>query len=157
MGIDALTGTAVGSADFAANAFRNAHLTPSPPALDPTPPAPIPVPGTQPLPPGVEPYQLQLFPTEAYNRVGHYGRTPTPEQRASVPPGMEFDHDPTLVQHYYEGPGDGSLPGYNLTQQERVEFGASLEHGGPATPAQQRAQGAAMARYSRKMKEMWGL
>ncbi|HEY8544138.1 MAG TPA: DUF6531 domain-containing protein [Acidimicrobiales bacterium] len=38
MGIDALTGTAVGSADVAVNVFRNAHLTPTTPAVDPTPP-----------------------------------------------------------------------------------------------------------------------
>ncbi|MEO5558707.1 MAG: hypothetical protein ABIO49_03040 [Dokdonella sp.] len=51
------------------------------------------------LPKGVEPYQLKLFPAEAYARHQQYGNTPTAEQRASVPPGMEFDHNPMLVQH----------------------------------------------------------
>jgi len=92
-----------------------------------------------------------------YNRVQHYGITPTAAQRASVPPGMEFDHDPMLVKHYYEGPGDGSLAGFNLTQKERVEFGASLAHGTAATPAAQRAQGAAAAKYSKMMKKLCGL
>lgn len=60
------------------------------------------------LPPGEAPYQLKLFPDEAYSSTGHYGSTPTAAQRASVPPGMEFDHNPTLVQHYYEGNGKRS-------------------------------------------------
>jgi len=108
-----------------------------------------------PLPNGVDPYQLRLWPEEPYDRVAQYGRTPTPEQQASVPTGMEFDHDPPLVQHWYEGPGDGSLQGFNLTQEEREAFGASLEHGGPATPEFQRAQGG-LAGYSRRMKRMCG-
>jgi hypothetical protein len=109
-----------------------------------------------PLPPGEEPYQLTLFPDEPYNRVQQYGYTPTAEQRASVPAGMEFDHDPTLVQHYYEGPGDGSLPGFNLTQTEREAYGASSGSGSAATPAQQRAQGGAAAQYSKQQKNLWG-
>jgi len=109
-----------------------------------------------PLPAGEAPYQLKLFPDEAYNRVQHYGRTPTAQQRASVPSGMEFDHDPTLVQHYYEG-ANGGLPGFNLTQTERLQHARSLTSGGAATPAQQRAQGAAAAAYSKEQKRLWGL
>ncbi|MCO5068796.1 MAG: hypothetical protein M9910_08985 [Kiritimatiellae bacterium] len=109
-----------------------------------------------PLPAGEAPYQLKLFPDEAYNRVGHYGRTPTPQQRASVPAGMEFDHNPTLVQHYYEG-ANGSLPGFNLTRTERLQHAQSLSSGAAATPAAQRAQGAAAAAYSREQKLLWGL
>jgi hypothetical protein len=109
-----------------------------------------------PLPAGEAPYQLKLFPDEAYNRVQHYGRTPTAQQRASVPAGMEFDHNPTLVQHYYEG-ANGSLPGFNLTQTERLQHARSLSSGSAATPAQQRAQGAAAAAYSREQKRLWGL
>jgi hypothetical protein len=109
-----------------------------------------------PLPAGEAPYQLKLFPDEAYNRVQHYGRTPTAQQRASVPSGMEFDHNPTLVQHYYQG-ANGGLPGFNLTQTERLQHARSLTSGGAATPAQQRAQGAAAAAYSREQKLLWGL
>ena len=109
------------------------------------------------LPLGEEPYQLKLFPDEAYNRVAQYGRTPTVAQRASVPAGMEFDHNPTLVQHYYEGAGNGGLPGFNLTQTERLNFARSLSSGGAATPAQQRAQGAAAAAYSKMQQGLWGL
>jgi len=57
--------------------------------------------GAEPLPEGVEPYQLKLFPDQAYARRQQYGNSPTAEQRASVPPDMEFDHDPVLVRHYY--------------------------------------------------------
>ena len=108
------------------------------------------------LPSDEAPYQLKLFPDEAYNRSGHYGRTPTPQQRASVPVGMEFDHNPTLVNHYYEGV-NGSLPGYNLTQAERIQHAQSLSAGAAATPAAQRAQGAAAAAYSKQQKLLWGM
>jgi len=70
---------------------------------------------------------------------------------------MEFDHNPTLVQHYYEGPGDGTLPGFNLTQTERVQYGADEQSGTAALPATQRAQGGAAAQYSREQKFQWGL
>jgi hypothetical protein len=69
---------------------------------------------------------------------------------------MEFDHNPTLVQHYYEG-ADGGLPGFNLTQTERLQYSQSLSSGSAATPAAQRAQGAAAAAYSKAMKKLWGL
>jgi RHS repeat-associated protein len=108
------------------------------------------------LPSGEEPYQLLLFPDQPYDRVAQYGNTPTAAQRASVPAGMEFDHTPPLVQHYYEGPGDGTLPGFNLTQTERVQYGANLQSGSAATPAAQRAQGGASAQYSRQQKSQWG-
>jgi RHS repeat-associated protein len=116
----------------------------------------IPPPRAGPLPPGEQPYQLTLFPDQPYNRTAHYGRTPTTAQQASVPPGMEFDHNPPLVQHYYEGAGNGSLPGFNLTQTERVQYGASLGSGGAATPGAQRAQGGTAAQYSREQKRQWG-
>ena len=107
------------------------------------------------LPAGEAPYQLKLFPDEAYSRTGHYGNTPTAAQRASVPPGMEFDHNPTLVQHYYEG--NGGMQGFNLTQTERLQHARSLSSGSAATPAQQRAQGGAAAAYSKQMKKENGL
>src|SRR6266481_9274280 len=54
-------------------------------------------------------------PTEAYNRVKHYGRTPTAGDRAAVG-GESVDHDPPLVQRYYEGDAaNGEKPGYQQT------------------------------------------
>jgi len=99
-------------------------------------------------------YQMPLFPTEAYDRQGHYGYTPTDTQRKSVPAGFEFDHDPPLVKHYYEGV-DG-IPGFRMTQEERVAYASSLESGSAATAAEQRAQGA-LAAYSKQMKRMFAL
>jgi len=67
---------------------------------------------------------------------------------------MEFDHDPMLVKHYYEG-HNGSLPGYQMTDIERREFAADLNHGAAATPTMQRRQGARAAAYSKRMKKFW--
>lgn len=120
--------------------------------------APLSIPRAGPLPPNEEPYQLLLFPDKSYtgNRASLYGYTPTAAQTAAVPAGMEFDHTPTLVQHYYEGPGNGTLPGFNLTQTERIQYGASLQSGSAATAAAQRAQGATAAQYSRQQNIQWG-
>jgi hypothetical protein len=106
---------------------------------------------------GEEAYQLKLLPDKAYSRTGHYGNTPTVAQRASVPPGMEFDHNPTLVKHYYEGDGAGGLSGFNMTQNERLQHARSLSSGSAATPTQQRAQGGAAAQYSKEQKKKLGL
>lgn len=103
---------------------------------------------------GFEPYQLKLGPDEAYNRVKHYGNTPTSAQRRAAGEGYEFDHDPPLVQHYYEGAG--GLPGYNLTPAERYAYAASTASGHSALPSVQRAQGA-LAHYARAMKMLFGL
>jgi hypothetical protein len=70
---------------------------------------------------------------------------------------MEFDHNPTLVKHYYEGDGAVGLPGFNLTQTERLQHARSLNSGSAATPAQQRAQGGAAAQYSKEQKKQNGL
>ena len=44
-------------------------------------------------------------PTESYNRLDHYGRTPTAADRQALgaQPGQVVDHEPPLVQRYYEG------------------------------------------------------
>jgi len=44
-------------------------------------------------------------PTEAYNRAKHYGRTPTAADRKAIGAGSGevADHNPPLVQRYYEG------------------------------------------------------
>jgi hypothetical protein len=68
---------------------------------------------------------------------------------------MEFDHDPALVVHYYEGSAD-SIPGFRMTPEERYLYASSLGSGGPGTPAAQRAQGG-LAAYSKEMKRLFGL
>jgi hypothetical protein len=69
---------------------------------------------------------------------------------------MEFDHDPALINHFYEGPGEGRLQGFNLTQSERVVYARSLESGHPEMPDVQRAQGGLQA-YSKTKNLEWGL
>jgi RHS repeat-associated protein len=102
------------------------------------------------------PYQMDLFPLIAYDRM-FYGKSPTVAQRKAMPPGMEFDHTPPLVRHYYEGESPGTLPGFNMNQAEREAFAKSFRSGQPATPKEQRAQGAAESAYSKRMKKTWGL
>jgi RHS repeat-associated protein len=102
--------------------------------------------GYGPLPAGEQPYQLTLFPDKPYNRVDFHGNTPTSAQRAATAP-YSFDHDPALVQHYWEGNGQGGLPGFNLTQTERLQQSQSLN--GKLVPrSMQNYQGWLMKNYS---------
>jgi hypothetical protein len=98
------------------------------------------------LPPEEDSYQLTLFPDQAYNRTQFYGDSPTPAQKSLAAP-LSFDHDPALVQHYWEGDGQGGLPGFNLTQTERIQQAADLS--GNFVPSKlQRQQGFQMMQYS---------
>ncbi len=110
--------------------------------------------GYGPLPPGEDPYQLKLFPDEAYDRTTHYGHSPTTAQKRMADPGS-FDHDPPLVEHYWEGDGKGGLPGYNLTQTERLQQARSMD-GNISTTGAQKAQGADTARYSSQKNREFG-
>ena len=100
------------------------------------------------LPAGEQPYQLTLFPDKPYtgNRVELYGVSPTRAQKAAATP-FSFDHDPTLVQHYWEGDGKGGLPGFNLTQTERLQQARSL-NGNFVPLTMQNYQGSIMKKYS---------
>jgi RHS repeat-associated protein len=110
-----------------------------------------------PLPPGVKPYQLELFPTWAYERGVHYGgHMPFKPLLARVL-GQWWDHTPPLVQHYYEGPGGGRLAGFNLTQGEREFFARSWSLHRWASPAFQRRQGKEMSVYSVSINESLSL
>lgn len=131
--------------------------TPTPPSAPHTPSTPdVPTPSRAgPLPPGEQPYQLTLFADEPYSRTKHYGNTPNTAQRNAAAPDS-FDHNPPLVQHYYEGDGLGGLPGYNLTQTERKSWAHSLESGSPASQAAQDAQGGTLSGYSKRMKKQHG-
>ena len=95
-------------------------------------------------------------PKEPYNRRKHYGSTPTPKDREVV--GGSPDHDPPLVQRYYEGdPGIGEKPGYLMTPEERRASANDRSRMRPSTQEAQRRQGAEMARYSKGMKKKYGL
>ncbi len=61
-------------------------------------------------------------PGAAYNRSEHYGKTPTKADRKALGAGADevVDHDPPLVQRYYDGdPAAGEKPGWQLTPEER--------------------------------------
>ncbi len=95
-------------------------------------------------------------PKEPYNRRKHYGSTPTPKDREVV--GGSPDHDPPLVQRYYEGdPSIGEKPGYLMTPEERRASANDRSRMRPSTQEAQRRQGAEMARYSKGMKKKYGL
>jgi hypothetical protein len=110
--------------------------------------------GYGPLPAGEKPYQLTLFPDTPYDRAAQYGGSTTPEQRALAAP-FSFDHDPSLVTHYYEGNGQGGLPGFNLTQTERIQQYESL-NGNIVPRSMQNVQGRQMMDYSIQQKTLRG-
>jgi hypothetical protein len=80
-------------------------------------------------------------------RPNWFGFTPTAAQRDAAAP-YSFDHDPALVQVYYEGPGGGRLPGYNWTQQERLAWARNIDVGQLSTREEQLSQGANARDYS---------
>lgn len=95
-------------------------------------------------------------PTEPYNRRKHYGNTPTNKDREAI--GGSPDHDPPLVQRYYEGdPRIGEKPGYQMTSAERLHSAADRSRMNPSTIEEQCRQGARMAKYSKEMKQKYGL
>ena len=101
---------------------------------------------------------VTLIPTpiEPYNRRKHYGNTPTPQDRKVI--GGSPDHDPPLVQRYYEGdPRTGEKPGYLMTADERRTSAKDRSRTKPSTREEQNKQGAAMAKYSKEMKKKFGL
>ncbi len=100
--------------------------------------------------------QLNLFPpTEAYDRLKHYGRTPNTAQKKHAGAGMVFDHDPALVAHYYEGNGQGGLPGYMMSDQERKSYGAAIGCGKSAPADSRFGQGGKAKAYGVAMRKAY--
>jgi hypothetical protein len=99
-------------------------------------------------------------PTEPYNRRKHYGSTPSAADRkaAGVGPDEVLDHDPPLVQRYYEGdPAKGERPGYQMTPEERRDSGSDRSRMTPQPRTESDQQGGQMAAYSRRKKKEFGL
>ncbi len=99
-------------------------------------------------------------PTEPYNRLKHYGRTPTQADRQAVGAGagQVADHDPPLVQRYYEGdPATGERPGYQMTDAERRASAGDRSRMTPQPRADSDQQGGQMSQYSRQKKKEFGL
>ncbi|GET24694.1 hypothetical protein NT017_10230 [Prolixibacter sp. NT017] len=98
-------------------------------------------------------------PTEAYNRSKHYGRTPTAADRKVL--GAEkdqvVDHTIPLVQHYYEGDGNGGKPGYAMTPGERKAFAKDRTKMQKQSTRESNSQGGKMSHYSKQQKKKYGL
>lgn len=95
-------------------------------------------------------------PIEPYDRVKHYGHTPTKADREKLgidgDPDLVVDHDPPLVKRYYEGdPHMGGKKGLEMTEAERKE---SAKKGLKVQPVEEsRAQGGEMSAYAKEQKE----
>jgi len=96
-------------------------------------------------------------PSEPYNRRAHYGDTPTAADKKAIG-GESVDHDPSLVQRYYEGDAArGEQPGYQQTPAQRRASAQDRTRMKPSTKKAQKQQGGRMAQYSRKKKQQYGL
>ncbi len=99
-------------------------------------------------------------PTEAYNRLKHYGRTPTKADRTALgaQPGQVVDHDPPLVQRYYDGdPSVGEKPGYLMTPAERRASANDRSRMRLQPKTESNRQGRQMQEYSKQKKAEHGL
>jgi RHS repeat-associated protein len=99
-------------------------------------------------------------PREPYNRQKHYGRSPTASDRKALgaQKGEVVDHDPPLVQRYYEGdPARGEKPGFLLTPGERKASAGDRTRMKLQPSVDSNRQGAEMQRYSQKKKKENGL
>jgi hypothetical protein len=125
---------------------------------------------------------LGVGPTEKYDRLKHYGRTPTDADRkwflandrraqdldkkkqrgkTKQPGEIEnwvLDHDPPLVQRYYHGdPARSEKPGYKMTPGERRRSGSDRDRMAPQPIEESRQQGGKMKQESRTLAEDAGL
>lgn len=104
--------------------------------------------------------ETKAGPTEAYNRQKHYGKTPTQADRKALGVRADevADHQPSLVERYYQGdPSIGEPPGYTMTPAERKASAGDRNRMAPQPKAESNAQGAEKARYSREQKKKHGL
>jgi len=102
----------------------------------------------------------QEGPTEAYNRRRHYGATPTKGDRKALGAGEGevVDHDPPLVQRYYDGdPRAGERPGYQMTSQERRASANDRRRQRVHSQRDSNKQGAEMSQYSKEQRKRHGL
>lgn len=103
--------------------------------------------------------QKPSTPTEAYNRSKHYGKTPTTADRNALgaTSGTDVDHTTPLVQHYYEGDGQGGKPGFLMTPAERKAFGSNRNNMSVKSQGTNRSDGGKLTQYSKNQKKKFGL
>ncbi|MEL6142273.1 MAG: RHS repeat-associated core domain-containing protein, partial [Bacteroidota bacterium] len=98
-------------------------------------------------------------PSEPYNRRKHYGNTPRQSDRdhfGTSGTGDVVDHDPPLVQRYYEGdPSVGEPPGYTQTPEQRRASANDRSRMQRQSGEESNSQGGRMSWYSRIMKKKW--
>lgn len=84
------------------------------------------------------------------------GRTPTAADRKALGagPGQVVDHDPPLVQRYYDGdPKAGEPPGHALSADQRKASAADRSRMRLQPKRESAAQGGAMKKYSQQKKK----
>jgi RHS repeat-associated protein len=99
---------------------------------------------------------LPSSPTEAYNRLKHYGRTPSKADRKALGAGADevVDHDPPLVKRYYDGdPSCCEKPGMQMSPAERRASATDRSRMKPQPKTESNRQGAEMSRYSKEKKK----
>lgn len=98
-------------------------------------------------------------PTEAYNRQKHYGKTPTAADRKALGAQSDevLDHKRPLVEHYYEGNGNGGKPGYLMTDAERKAFAKDRNNMERQKRTDSNKQGGEKSKYSKEKKKQYGL
>ena len=98
-------------------------------------------------------------PSEPYNRIKHYGRTPTQADRNAigVGKGQVADHDPPLVVRFYNGdPSIGEKPGFQMTLPERRASAGDRSRMNIQSAADSNRQGGLLSHWSRAMKRVFG-
>jgi RHS repeat-associated protein len=98
---------------------------------------------------------LPSRPSEAYDRLKHYGRTPTKADRRALGAAADevADHNPALVKRYYEGdPSCCERPGYQMTAAERRASATDRSRMARQPRTDSNKQGAEMSRYSQEQK-----
>jgi hypothetical protein len=99
---------------------------------------------------------LPSSPTEVYNRLKHYGRTPSKADRKALGAGADevVDHDPPLVKRYYDGdPSCCEKPGMQMSLAERRASATDRSRMKPQPKTESNRQGAEMSRYSKEKKK----
>jgi len=99
------------------------------------------------------------LPKEPYDRKKHYGDTPTKQDRKALnaKENEVVDHKTPLVQHYYDGEGPGTKPGYEMTDAERKAFAKDRSNMQVQPEKESQSQGGKLSKYSKDKKKEFKL
>jgi hypothetical protein len=99
-------------------------------------------------------------PLEKYQRRKHYGSTPTKADRKAIGAGPDdvADHNPPLVQRYWDGdPATGEKPGRLMTKNERRVSANDRTRMKIQPKSESNMQGAEMSKFSKEKNKENGL